>query len=152
MHFCFFFKPSHLTSPIWNQWSMFHVMDWIANVDWREMSSDYPFTCKISCLALSLLLSLNILCRAFTRSRCALQWTAFRMYLQANCLIRHDYFRGCLSFQKVHAMEIVFMKFSCSLLIQVGHCYPKHLADFPQQLKELLSYNHTVLDADLRMV
>ncbi|XP_066488029.1 protein SDA1 homolog [Tiliqua scincoides] len=36
-------------------------------------------------------------------------------------------------------------------LAQVGHCYPKHLADFPQQLKELLSYNHTVLDADLRM-
>nr|XP_060635364.1 protein SDA1 homolog [Anolis sagrei ordinatus] len=36
-------------------------------------------------------------------------------------------------------------------LSQVGHCYPQHLADFPQQLKELLSYNHTVLDADLRM-
>ncbi|KAH0615774.1 hypothetical protein JD844_026246 [Phrynosoma platyrhinos] len=36
-------------------------------------------------------------------------------------------------------------------LAQVGHCYPQHLADFPQQLKELLSYNHTVLDADLRM-
>ncbi|XP_044285094.1 protein SDA1 homolog [Varanus komodoensis] len=36
-------------------------------------------------------------------------------------------------------------------LAQVGHCYPKHLTDFPQQLKELLSYNHTVLDPDLRM-
>ncbi|CAI5784819.1 protein SDA1 homolog [Podarcis lilfordi] len=36
-------------------------------------------------------------------------------------------------------------------LAQVGHCYPEYLADFPQQLKELLSYNHTVLDADLRM-
>ncbi|CAM5139169.1 unnamed protein product [Natator depressus] len=36
-------------------------------------------------------------------------------------------------------------------LAQVGHCYPEHLVDFPQQLKELLSYNHTVLDADLRM-
>uniref|UniRef100_A0A8D0GIE5 Protein SDA1 n=1 Tax=Sphenodon punctatus TaxID=8508 RepID=A0A8D0GIE5_SPHPU len=36
-------------------------------------------------------------------------------------------------------------------LAQVGHCYPEHLADFPQQLKELLSYNHTVLDVDLRM-
>ncbi|XP_042323222.1 protein SDA1 homolog [Sceloporus undulatus] len=36
-------------------------------------------------------------------------------------------------------------------LAQVGHCYPQHLVDFPQQLKELLSFNHTVLDADLRM-
>nr|XP_032623966.1 protein SDA1 homolog isoform X2 [Chelonoidis abingdonii] len=36
-------------------------------------------------------------------------------------------------------------------MAQVGHCYPEHLVDFPQQLKELLSYNHTVLDADLRM-
>ncbi|XP_027710351.1 protein SDA1 homolog [Vombatus ursinus] len=36
-------------------------------------------------------------------------------------------------------------------LAQVGHCYPEHLVDFPQQLKELLSYNHTVLDAGLRM-
>ncbi|KAJ7327227.1 hypothetical protein JRQ81_016986 [Phrynocephalus forsythii] len=36
-------------------------------------------------------------------------------------------------------------------LAQVGHCYPDHLEDFPQQLKELLSYNHTVLDPDLRM-
>lgn len=26
------------------------------------------------------------------------------------------------------------------------------MANFPQQLKELLSYHHTVLDADLRMV
>ncbi|XP_043369975.1 protein SDA1 homolog isoform X2 [Dermochelys coriacea] len=36
-------------------------------------------------------------------------------------------------------------------LAQVGHCYPEYLVDFPQQMKELLSYNHTVLDADLRM-
>nr|XP_006133967.1 protein SDA1 homolog [Pelodiscus sinensis] len=36
-------------------------------------------------------------------------------------------------------------------LAQVGQCYPEHLVDFPQQLKDLLSYNHTVLDADLRM-
>ncbi|XP_068948112.1 protein SDA1 homolog [Petaurus breviceps papuanus] len=36
-------------------------------------------------------------------------------------------------------------------LAQIGHCYPEHLVDFPQQLKELLSYNHTVLDAGLRM-
>ncbi|XP_062991612.1 protein SDA1 homolog [Elgaria multicarinata webbii] len=36
-------------------------------------------------------------------------------------------------------------------LAQVGHCYPEYLTDFPQQLKELLSYNHTVLDVDLRM-
>ncbi|XP_019389799.1 PREDICTED: protein SDA1 homolog [Crocodylus porosus] len=36
-------------------------------------------------------------------------------------------------------------------LAQVGHCYPEYLTDFPQQLKELLSYHHTILDADLRM-
>ncbi|NXJ80472.1 SDA1 protein, partial [Trogon melanurus] len=36
-------------------------------------------------------------------------------------------------------------------LAQVAHCYPEHMASFPQQLKELLSYHHTVLDADLRM-
>ncbi|XP_075565097.1 protein SDA1 homolog isoform X2 [Pelecanus crispus] len=36
-------------------------------------------------------------------------------------------------------------------LAQVAHCYPEHMASFPQQLKELLSHHHTVLDADLRM-
>uniref|UniRef100_A0A8C3L0K5 Protein SDA1 n=1 Tax=Chrysolophus pictus TaxID=9089 RepID=A0A8C3L0K5_CHRPC len=36
-------------------------------------------------------------------------------------------------------------------LAQVAHCYPEQMANFPQQLKELLSYHHTVLDADLRM-
>lgn len=36
--------------------------------------------------------------------------------------------------------------------MQVAHCYPEHMASFPQQLKELLSYHHTVLDVDLRMV
>ncbi|KAM8808232.1 protein SDA1 homolog [Eudromia elegans] len=36
-------------------------------------------------------------------------------------------------------------------LAQVAHCYPEHLASFPQQLKELLSYHNTVLDTDLRM-
>ncbi|KAG8134292.1 hypothetical protein E2320_007414 [Naja naja] len=36
-------------------------------------------------------------------------------------------------------------------LAQVAHCYPEYLEDFPQQLKELLSYCHTVLDPDLRM-
>ncbi|NXX30746.1 SDA1 protein, partial [Nicator chloris] len=36
-------------------------------------------------------------------------------------------------------------------LAQVAHCYPEHMASFPQQLKELLSYHHTVLDPDLRM-
>ncbi|XP_063165835.1 protein SDA1 homolog [Candoia aspera] len=36
-------------------------------------------------------------------------------------------------------------------LAQVAHCYPKYLENFPQQLKELLSYCHTVLDPDLRM-
>lgn len=39
-----------------------------------------------------------------------------------------------------------------SVSTQVAHCYPEHMASFPQQLKELLSYHHTVLDADLRMV
>lgn len=37
-------------------------------------------------------------------------------------------------------------------LLQIGHCYPEHLSNFPQELKDLLSYNHTVLDPDLRMV
>uniref|UniRef100_A0A8C5TZC4 Protein SDA1 n=1 Tax=Malurus cyaneus samueli TaxID=2593467 RepID=A0A8C5TZC4_9PASS len=36
-------------------------------------------------------------------------------------------------------------------LAQVAHCYPEHMASFPQQLKELLSYHHTVLDPELRM-
>nr|XP_033816776.1 protein SDA1 homolog isoform X2 [Geotrypetes seraphini] len=36
-------------------------------------------------------------------------------------------------------------------MAQVAHCYPEHLANFPQQLKELLSCNHMVLDPDLRM-
>lgn len=36
--------------------------------------------------------------------------------------------------------------------LQIAHCYPEHLSNFPQELKELLSYNHTVLDPDLRMV
>ncbi|XP_015675645.1 protein SDA1 homolog [Protobothrops mucrosquamatus] len=36
-------------------------------------------------------------------------------------------------------------------LAQVAHCYSEYLEDFPQQLKELLSYSHTVLDPDLRM-
>lgn len=36
-------------------------------------------------------------------------------------------------------------------MAQIGHCYPEHLSEFPQELKDLLSYNHTVLDPDLRM-
>nr|XP_020041757.1 protein SDA1 homolog isoform X3 [Castor canadensis] len=36
-------------------------------------------------------------------------------------------------------------------LAQIGHCYPEQLSSFPQELKDLLSYNHTVLDPDLRM-
>ncbi|XP_030046506.1 protein SDA1 homolog isoform X1 [Microcaecilia unicolor] len=36
-------------------------------------------------------------------------------------------------------------------MAQVAHCYPEHLANFPQQLKELLSCNHMVLEPDLRM-
>ncbi|XP_012506427.1 PREDICTED: protein SDA1 homolog [Propithecus coquereli] len=36
-------------------------------------------------------------------------------------------------------------------MAQIGHCYPEHLSNFPQELKDLLSYNHTALDPDLRM-
>lgn len=36
-------------------------------------------------------------------------------------------------------------------MAQIGQCYPEHLSNFPQELKDLLSYNHTVLDPDLRM-
>ncbi|XP_077983865.1 protein SDA1 homolog [Glandiceps talaboti] len=36
-------------------------------------------------------------------------------------------------------------------LSQVAHCYPDHLADFPQELKELLHRHYTVLDPDIRM-
>uniref|UniRef100_A0AAA9T017 Protein SDA1 n=1 Tax=Bos taurus TaxID=9913 RepID=A0AAA9T017_BOVIN len=36
-------------------------------------------------------------------------------------------------------------------MAQISHCYPEHLSNFPQELKDLLSYNHTVLDPDLRM-
>uniref|UniRef100_H0XVM3 Protein SDA1 n=1 Tax=Otolemur garnettii TaxID=30611 RepID=H0XVM3_OTOGA len=31
------------------------------------------------------------------------------------------------------------------------NCYPEYLSNFPQELKDLLSYNHTFLDPDLRM-
>ncbi|KAF3821967.1 hypothetical protein GH733_007341 [Mirounga leonina] len=30
-------------------------------------------------------------------------------------------------------------------MAQIGHCYPEHLSNFPQELKDLLSYNHTTL-------
>ncbi|KAJ1204882.1 hypothetical protein NDU88_000319, partial [Pleurodeles waltl] len=36
-------------------------------------------------------------------------------------------------------------------MAQVAQCYPDYLADFPQQLRDLLSSNHTLLDVDLRM-
>ncbi|XP_066566992.1 protein SDA1 homolog [Amia ocellicauda] len=36
-------------------------------------------------------------------------------------------------------------------LAQVGHCYKEHLANYPQELKELLLCHHTVLEPDLRM-
>ncbi|EHA99079.1 SDA1-like protein [Heterocephalus glaber] len=36
-------------------------------------------------------------------------------------------------------------------MAQVGHCYPEHLSNFPQELKNLLSYNHTVVEPDLQM-
>ncbi|XP_021573741.1 protein SDA1 homolog isoform X2 [Carlito syrichta] len=36
-------------------------------------------------------------------------------------------------------------------MAQIGHCYPEHLRNLPQELKDLLSCNHTVLDPGLRM-
>ncbi|XP_069482396.1 protein SDA1 homolog [Ambystoma mexicanum] len=36
-------------------------------------------------------------------------------------------------------------------MAQVAQCYPDYLSDFPQQLRDLLSSNHTLLDVDLRM-
>ncbi|XP_041054621.1 protein SDA1 homolog isoform X1 [Carcharodon carcharias] len=36
-------------------------------------------------------------------------------------------------------------------LAQVAHCYPTELANFAQELKDLLFSHHTVLDPDLRM-
>uniref|UniRef100_A0A2I2YW16 Protein SDA1 n=1 Tax=Gorilla gorilla gorilla TaxID=9595 RepID=A0A2I2YW16_GORGO len=34
---------------------------------------------------------------------------------------------------------------------QISHCYPEYLSNFPQEVKDLLSCNHAVLDPDLRM-
>ncbi|EHA97937.1 SDA1-like protein [Heterocephalus glaber] len=36
-------------------------------------------------------------------------------------------------------------------MAQIGHRYPEHLSNFPQELKDLLSGNHTVLEPDLWM-
>ncbi|XP_040183550.1 protein SDA1 homolog [Rana temporaria] len=36
-------------------------------------------------------------------------------------------------------------------MAQTAHCYPQHLEDFPQQIKSILSSQHTVMDSDLRM-
>uniref|UniRef100_A0A8C5LTD7 Protein SDA1 n=1 Tax=Leptobrachium leishanense TaxID=445787 RepID=A0A8C5LTD7_9ANUR len=36
-------------------------------------------------------------------------------------------------------------------MAQTAHCYPRHLENFPQQLKSVLSSHHTVMDPDLRM-
>ncbi|KAL2099698.1 hypothetical protein ACEWY4_004092 [Coilia grayii] len=36
-------------------------------------------------------------------------------------------------------------------LAQIGHCYQEQLANFPQELAELLLNHHTVLESDLRM-
>ncbi|KAG2465802.1 EPHA5 protein, partial [Polypterus senegalus] len=36
-------------------------------------------------------------------------------------------------------------------LAQVAHCYPEQLANYPQELKDLILCHHTVLDHDLRM-
>ncbi|XP_071477530.1 protein SDA1 homolog [Diadema antillarum] len=36
-------------------------------------------------------------------------------------------------------------------LCQVAHCYPEHLSEYPQQLKDLLQTYSTVLNPDMRM-
>ncbi|XP_041460227.1 protein SDA1 homolog [Lytechinus variegatus] len=36
-------------------------------------------------------------------------------------------------------------------LSQIAHCYPEHLSDYPQQLKDILQTYSTVLDPDMRM-
>lgn len=36
-------------------------------------------------------------------------------------------------------------------MAQTAHCYPEHLQGFPEQLKSILSSQHTVMDPDLRM-
>lgn len=36
-------------------------------------------------------------------------------------------------------------------MAQTAHCYPQHLEDFPQQLKSILSSQHTLMDSELRM-
>uniref|UniRef100_A0A8C4RFN5 Protein SDA1 n=1 Tax=Erpetoichthys calabaricus TaxID=27687 RepID=A0A8C4RFN5_ERPCA len=36
-------------------------------------------------------------------------------------------------------------------LAQVAHCYPEQLANYPQELKDLILCHHTVLDHELRM-
>uniref|UniRef100_A0A2K5C433 Protein SDA1 n=1 Tax=Aotus nancymaae TaxID=37293 RepID=A0A2K5C433_AOTNA len=36
-------------------------------------------------------------------------------------------------------------------MAQMSHCYPEYLSNFPQEIKDLLSCNHTILDPDLRM-
>ncbi|XP_068089411.1 protein SDA1 homolog [Hyperolius riggenbachi] len=36
-------------------------------------------------------------------------------------------------------------------MAQTAHCYPQHLEEFPQQLRSILSTQHTVMDPDLRM-
>ena len=37
-------------------------------------------------------------------------------------------------------------------LSQVAHCYSEELADFPQELREILQKHATVLDPEIRMV
>ncbi|KAL4680116.1 hypothetical protein H8957_007380, partial [Semnopithecus entellus] len=37
------------------------------------------------------------------------------------------------------------------VMFMISHCYPEYLSNFPQEVKDLLSCNHTVLDPDLRM-
>lgn len=38
------------------------------------------------------------------------------------------------------------------LMAQTGHCHPKHPDNFPQELKDLLSYNHTISNVDLPII
>uniref|UniRef100_A0A2K6U6R4 Protein SDA1 n=1 Tax=Saimiri boliviensis boliviensis TaxID=39432 RepID=A0A2K6U6R4_SAIBB len=36
-------------------------------------------------------------------------------------------------------------------MAQMSHCYPEYLSNFPQEMQDLLSCHHTILDPDLRM-
>ena len=40
----------------------------------------------------------------------------------------------------------------CVFLFQISHCYTEELESFPQDLKELLNRQYSVMESDLRMV